>query len=118
MTLSRREFLGGMLAGLGAALASKLPKMAEPKASVAAENGDGLYEVSAEPIECVVGRGSPHIFDNFGIRTFEAGEDIIIGSVVSVDPATGYVVPARHGRAVVGIAYSTCQASEFVDIIG
>lgn len=64
MTITRREFLGGMLAGLGAALARKLPKVGAGR--VIAEDGDGLYEVSAEPIECGVGRGSPHIFDNFG----------------------------------------------------
>jgi len=57
MTISRREFLGGMLAGLGAVLAHKLPKAmtAEREAQ------------EAEPIECNMGRGSPHVFDNFGI---------------------------------------------------
>ena len=56
MTLSRREFLGGVVAGALAAVAGKLPKMAEP-----------LPVEEVAQVETSVGRGSPFIFDNFGL---------------------------------------------------
>lgn len=61
MKLSRREFLGGVVAGALAAIAGKLPKLAGLPVV------EEVAQAEAAQIETGIGRGSPRIFDNFGL---------------------------------------------------
>jgi len=113
MKLSRREFLGGVAAGVLAAIAGKLPKTAElPEV-------EEVAQAEAAQIETGIGRGSPRIFDNFGLslKPIEPSATRVVGMVRPMlkDEATyirddGALVRANDHDYVLGWASPVLDA--------
>jgi len=97
MKLSRRELLGGIVAGTLAAIAGKLPKMAVLP----------VVEEVAQ-IEMGVGRGSPLIRDD-GALVRANDRDYVLDWI---SPPTGYARACRDYAAALGRSVETLTKAE------